>query len=56
MEGCYISGDKVVEVLSQVPGDAKCPVRLVWEAKLTTTLSQQCPMGARSSPPCMAPG
>ena len=44
MEGCYISGDKVVEVLSQVPGDAKCPVRLVWEAKLTTTLSQQCPM------------
>lgn len=44
MEGCYISGDKVAEVLSQVPGDAKCPVRLVWEAKLTTNTSQQCPM------------
>lgn len=56
MEGCYISGDKVAEVLSQVPGDAKCPVRLVWEAKLTTNTSQQCPMGARSSPPWMAPG
>lgn len=43
--------DKVAEVLSQVPGDAKCPVRLVWEAKLTTNTSQQCPMRAGSSLP-----
>ena len=45
VEDGYISGDTVAEVLNQVPGDPRCPVRLVWEAKVTTNTSQQCPMG-----------